>query len=297
MKKNGEINKNHFINELINSFYPVFSKTEKDVIEKVNNQIKINDEDFPLISSIFFEERFKKDGNYTKDLQFIISKKNESIYEEIFAVSLRNRSISQYFREMLILYSSYSQDKREEIIFSDKITKLKMIKEKNKKALLIFKDGIRKITNIYDVVPTREEFYNYVIGVEEDKGKRVVISYHVYNIKAIIELDEQKEITKSDKEKLELMLFQCPEFAINKIEDVTVELTPIGEKLFKLWIHTRPKPYEINGNLYKFRSGYYHLLIYFYKFASEAKIISPKETRDFFASKFKEAYENYKKGE
>lgn len=71
MKKNGEINKNHFINELINSFYPVFSKTEKDVIEKVNNKIKINDEDFPLISSIFFEERFKKDGNYTKDLQFI----------------------------------------------------------------------------------------------------------------------------------------------------------------------------------------------------------------------------------
>ena len=160
--------------------------------------------------------------------------------------------------------------------------------------MVIFKDGNRKIVDIYDVVATREEFYNYLLGVEEKESERIIISNHIFNIKNVIELDQILEITNEDREKLDLMVFQCPEFAINKIDDITVELTPVGVKLFKLWIHTRPKPYEITGNLYKFKGGYYHLLIYFYKFASEAKIISPKETRDFFASKFKEAYENYK---
>lgn len=295
IKRNGEVNKNGFINDLINAYYPIFSKTEQDVISRVSGQVNIREEDFPLISSIFFEERFKKEGNYTKDLQFIISKDNESIYEEIFAISLRNRSISQYFREMFILYTSYPQDKREQIVFGSKISKAKHISEHNKKALVYFKDGSKKVINIYDVVPTREEFYNYVIGVEENGAERTVISYHVFNIKNIIELNEEKDLNKDEIEKLELMLFQCPEFAINKVDDITVELTPTGEKLFKLWIHTRPKPYSVEGNIYKFKGGYYHLLIYFFKFANEAKILSPNDTKEFFASRFKLAYENYKK--
>ena len=106
------------------------------------------------------------------------------------------------------------------IIFNEKIIKVNEIINDSKKALVTFKDGSRKLLNIWKISPTREEFFNYVLGVEEVNNQRIVFSYHIYDFKTIIELDEDRIINEDELEKLELMIYQSPEFAINKIEDI-----------------------------------------------------------------------------
>ena len=160
-KSDGSVNKNGFVNTLLKMYFPIFNKNEYETISKVVDQAKIKEDVFREIYSLLFEESFKKEGNYTKDLQFIISKENEEIYEEIFDFHLRNRSISQYFREMFIVYAANSQDKREEIIFANIVKKISSIIKNNKKAFVYFKNGLKKEVDVYQIVPTKEGYFNF----------------------------------------------------------------------------------------------------------------------------------------
>lgn len=297
LKSDGTANKNSFINHLIKNYVGVFATNENDAIKKVTGQVNIDEEAFGKITSLFFEERFKKEGNYSKDLQFIISKENLEIYEEIIAVHLKNRSISQYFREMLIMYTSYPMDKRQAIMFEPLIEKVRRVIKHNKKALVTLVDGEKKTIDFYDIAGTGEQIFNYVIGVETtSKNERVITSIRLHNLKTIIELPNQTiEITESEKEKLELMKYQGPVFPINKIQDVEVEFSERGLILWRVYIHDRPKPYKIENNHYFFKADLLHIAIYFYKFGTEAKIVSPNEVKTFMKDRFKEAYEMYSK--
>lgn len=294
-KSDGSVNKNGFINTLLKMYFPIFNKNEYDTISKVVDQAKIKEDTFQEIYSLLFEESFKKEGNYTKDLQFIISKDNEEICEEIFDFHLRNRSISQYFREMFILYSINPQDKREEILFSNITKKINSIINNNKKAFVYFKNGVKKEVDVYQIVPTKEGYFNYVLGVSENNGIREVVSYHLYTISNVVEINK-KELTfsKEEKEKLELTIFQNPAFAINKIENVEVELTEVGHKLYNLWVHDRPNPYKVEGNKFYFKACLIHIAIYFFKFANEAKIVKPELVKDFIVDRLQIALDAYK---
>lgn len=294
-KNDGSTNKNSFINDLIRNYYGYFSKREEDVISRVKSQIKVNESDFPLISSIFFEERFRKDGNYQRDLQFIIQKENVAIYEEITSLYLRNRSVSQFFREMFILYSSYPQNAREEILNKNKILLAKKIATNKHSSIVISPIGEKRNIDIYDVVPTTDGLYNYLLGVETKDNTRKVVSIHLFDIASIIENTKVESlISGEEKEKLDLTIYQAPMFPINKIEDIEVKLTDIGVRLYNLWTVNRPKAYKVEGNTYFFRGDFYHFVIYFYKFANEANIVSPKEVRDFIKSRYQIALDSYK---
>lgn len=297
VKSDGSVNKNLFINHLIKNYTHVFVGNENSILKKILGQVKIKEEDFSAITSVLFEESFKKEGNYTKDLQFIVSKENLDLFEEIIAVYLKNRSISQFFREMLIMYTSFAMDKRQEIMFKDPINKIKRIISNHKKALVSFTDGARKTIEFYDIAGTGEQIFNYVIGVESDgKGKREIVSYRIQSLKTVIELpNSDVEIKDDEIEKLELMKYQGPVFAINEILDVKVKLTERGKTLWRVWIHDRPKPYKIEENLYYFKADLFHLIIYFYKFGTEAKILSPEKIKNFMRDCFEEAYKLYLK--
>ena len=294
-KSDGSVNKNGFINTLLKMYFSTFTKNENETIRKVVDQAKIKEEVFEEIYSLLFEETFKKEGNYNKDLQFIISKDNKDLCEEIFDFHLRNRSISQFFREMFILYSVNPQDKREEILFKSIINKINLIIKNNKKALIYFKNNSKKEIDLYQIVPTKEEYFNYILGVIENNKKREIVSYHLYDISNVIEIEKKESsFSKEEKEKLELTIFQNPAFAINRIEDVEVELSEVGLRLFNLWVHDRPNPYKVEGNKYFFKACLIHIAIYFFKFASEAKILKPKLVKDFIVDRLQIALDMYK---
>lgn len=295
VKEDGTINKNKFINVLINNYFSIFCKLEEKVISSVNGQIKLKDEDYPLISSIYFETKYKKEGNYDKDLQFIVSKFNENIMDEILYVQLKNRSISQYFRDLFILYSSNISEDREKIIFSNVVNKIKDVIEDKTKAYIILKNNEKMLVDIFSLADTQEEIFCYVIGVKEQNDKRTIISLHLKDISNVIELSNQKRsFAPKEDEKLRLMELQNPAFAINEIYDCEIELTEVGVTLFYLWIHDRPIAYKIEGNRYFFKGSLTHIVIYFFKFAEEAKILSPQIIKEFIQDRYKETYEMYK---
>lgn len=295
IKPNGEKNKNGFINCLIKNYFRLFALREEEVIKKIKSQTSIKDEDIPAIANIFFEERYKKEQNFSKDLQFILQKENLEIYDEIIEVFLANRSISQYFREMIILYTSYPMDKRESILFRNSIDKVKKAITQKRKAILSLDDGTKKVTDLYGVFGTGEQIFNYVIGVQLNDNKREVFTYRLNKVKNLIILPDQPlEITEEEKEKLELMIYQGPIFPINEIVDVAVEFDSYGLTLFRLFIHDRPKPYKVEGNVYHFKSSLTHLAIYFYKFGTTAKILSPDNVRKIIGEQFQNAADLYK---
>lgn len=294
VKADGTVNKNGFINALIKSYFGEFSKSELDAISKADGKIKMEIEDYPLISSLFFEERFKKEGNYSKDIQFIIQKENMDIYDEITDLYLRSRSVSQYFREMFILYSLNQQDKREEIIFKSIYKKIDSAVKSKKQSLVYFKNNIKKPMELYCVASTKEGMFDYIMAVDVSNKNRDIISFHLKDVSNVIILkDKDVNFSKQEIEKLDLSIEQCPAFPVNEIIDAKVELTDIGIKLFNLYIHDRPHPYKVEGNIYYFKSSLAHLAIYFFKFASEAKFLSPKKIGDFIKERFLKAYNQY----
>ena len=295
LKSNGSPNKNGYINAIIKNFFKMFASRELEVISKIRDQIHVKDEDIPAIANMFFEERYKKEGNYTKELQFIIQKENIDIYDEIIELYLANRSISQYFREMLILFTSYPMDKRENILYKDIVSKIQMGIEENRKAIVYLTDGTKKTMDLYGIFGTGEQIFNYLIGVESNGNKRETATYRLNKVKNVVIIpDMTREITDAEKEKLDLMVYQGPIFAINEIVDAAIELDEYGKTLFRLWIHDRPKPYKVEGNVYHFKSSLNHIAIYFYKFGTTAKILSPNSMKEFMRIRFKEAADLYK---
>ena len=252
------------------------------------------------ISEIEFRFGQKYDGNYVKAQtvngkeQFILQKENIDLYNEIIEIYLANRSISQYFREMIILYTSYPMDKRETILFQNLTEKINKAISGNRKAILYLTDGSKKTVDFYGISGTNEQIFNYVIGIEKNENRRSTFSYRLNKVKTIVIIpDAQIEISEEEKEKLELMVYQGPIFAMDEIYDVAVEFNEYGLQLFRLWIHDRPKPYKVEGNVYHFKSSLNHLAIYFYKFGTTAKILSPEPVRKFMKDRFLEAANQY----
>ena len=203
LKADGSVNKNGFINALIKNYFGLFSKREEEVINKIKDQTTIKDKDIPAIANIFFEERYKKEEHFTKDLQFIVQKENIDLYNEIIEIYLANRSISQYFREMIILYTSYPMDKRETILFQNLIEKINKAISGNRKAILYLTDGSKKTVDLYGISGTNEQIFNYVIGIETNGNRRLTFSYRLNKVKNIVIIpDVQIEISEEEKENM-----------------------------------------------------------------------------------------------
>ena len=99
--------------------------------------------------------------------------------------------------------------------------------------------------------------------------------------------------TKEDEEKLDAIASKDPQFPHYNNKNTIVELTKCGEKMFKNKYLNRPTPYKIEDNRYYFNCSYNQIVIYFFPFAKNAKIIEPQEIKDTFKKMYLEAYESY----
>lgn len=297
-KENGSINKNKFINQLLESYYEEFLLQEEELEKRIRSILKVNKNSSVdnLISLINTSEIKKSEQNYDYSIQFLISKNNEKIYQIIEKYYLRERSISQYFREMLISYCSHSQWQRERYLFkknSELI--LTAIKEKKK---IIF-SGIKGETIIidpYKLITTKEELYNYLIGyVDTKKSGRMLISRKLYKITEIHLTNETFTFTDKELNHLDNTLEHGAQFPINEDSLSILELTPEGEKNYHNFYLNRPSYFKKEGNKYYFNCSYNQIEFYFFRFGEQVKIISPSHLQRKFKRKYYAALNNYKK--
>ena len=302
IKNDGNINKNKFINLLLKNYYLVFSSQEDKLIKKIENHLfsnyslsidkNIANEILSISKQQVYEEKYYNDYS----MQFIIIKENEKIFNTIEKYYLRNRSISQYFREMFISYATHKQDYREKLLFPDLVNKIEKAISENKKIIITFKNNESIIMDPFALDQTKEELYNYLIGVTNNiDGTREICSRKLHKIDNVIISNDELVISKKEKYYLTKTMEHGSQFPINQVCDSIIELTTKGEKNYNDFYLNRPKYYKKEGNKYYFDCSYAQLEFYFFKFGKDVQIISPLNLRNRFSKKYHQALDNYRK--
>jgi len=184
-KEDGTINKNKFINHLLENYYEEFLLQEEQIEKKIRSILKETRKNHidNLVSLINMSEFNKDDRYYDRSLQFIISKSNEKIYQIIEKFYLRDRTISQYFRELLISYCSHSQWQRERYLFKSIVNTITTAIKEKRQIIFSCAKGETYCIEPYELKTTKEELYNYLIGViHTKKGGRHIATRKLYKI-------------------------------------------------------------------------------------------------------------------
>lgn len=294
-KKDGSVNKNGFINTLFKNYYIDFLNYEK-ILEKKINVFSLDKENTYQIISLINEMNYDDNYYYDFDLQFILSKENEFHFQIVENHYLRNRTISKYFRDMFISYVSKSQFKREAIVFSDIVKTLKVAINGKKRISLVDSHGKSHVIEPYELLTTKEELYNYLLGVEIYKdGRRSINSIRLYKILDVLILEDDNTFTNGEKSLLELTHIHGAQFPMeSENNNIIVSLTKHGIKLFNQSYLNRPKPYKIVDDLYYFNCSYMQIEVYFFKFGCDAKIIEPEFLANRFYYKYLKALKIYR---
>lgn len=301
-KSENQINRNLFINTLINNYYEEFSNDENtfhDDLKKllVNIDYKSKEDLFDnIISLLNKKSQLKIKADKTVSLSFKPIKISKNAIEYINNVLINNESISSYYRRLLNSYIHKPLNERELIIFKDTYALLmKSIKSDVKVCLFLKNGNIIKNISVYAVCSSSDELYNYILGIDENNKLYTIKLYKINNVT----LTPHRRIIVDKVRKIFDRQIKCGvQYPIYFDDDaeIIVKLTDKGKDLLKKIYLYRPNILKIQGDLYFFNCSYAQITHYFKRFGKEAIIISPENlTYELigFYSKAKKQYMNY----
>lgn len=298
-KRNGKLNQNDFLNELIMNYYEKYQNDQKNYREgilRVFASSDINDAETltDQVMAVFHggAETSRQKKEVTISLK--PTKKSSSIISYIQNELTKNISLSGYFRNLLDSYVSMPQDEREKIIFRETYDIIrKAILEKKKISVATY----RKPTYFHRISPyalssSREELFNYLLGAKENR----ICSFRVSRIRTIVIEEEKSFFTKEQLVLLKKMEQYGPQFMISREQEIIVRLGQRGKELYQaLYLH-RPAVDHMEGDLYYFYCSEEQIRQYFSRFGKYAEIVQPEYLREEMKQFYKEAYEMYKGG-
>lgn len=289
--KNNKLQQNAFLNILINNYYQEFIKTKENQINLIENVLRDCDKDSKSLAALIAEKLSKND---TKDLKpfsvtlnFKPSHIASSAIEYVCYYCLKDYSLSEFLRMLLVSYTRLHPLVREKIIFKDFVENIN--KSINKGVNIIYRlkeNSSLKQGRPIVMVNSKEELFNYVILKKDD----AIISVKLSNFKYINLIKEHYDLNKKDLDIVEKMQTNNPSFLYQgNEEEIHVKLTYEGEKMYlSHYIHRPPYLRKENGNYY-FNCSYFQAYIYFQRFGKEAIIISPKSLQKKLLSFYQKA--------
>ena len=289
--KNNKLQQNAFLNILINNYYQEFIKTKENQINLIENVLRDCDKDSKSLAALIAEKLAKND---TKDLKpfsvtlnFKPSHIASSAIEYVCYYCLKDYSLSEFLRMLLVSYTRLHPLVREKIIFKDFVENID--KSINKGVNIIYRlkeNSSLKQGRPIVMVNSKEELFNYVILKKDD----AIISVKLSNFKYINLIKEHYDLSKKDLDIVEKMQTNNPSFLYQgNEEEIHVKLTYEGEKMYlSHYIHRPPYLRKENGNYY-FNCSYFQAYIYFQRFGKEAIIISPKSLQKKLLSFYQKA--------
>lgn len=298
VKKNGEVNKNKFLNLLFENYYEEYNLKLDAIYQKALTYFKeygsVKDSyEFAerFSNELFFNNTNTKTTYFSNFLTLTLTNSNDLIFQEMLD-KLKYQSASSYFRNMIYDYLMLPQYKRSEIIYKDIVIKANTaIKENCKIKLLLDNDSIQEMIP-YKVSTTKEELYSFIIGIYKNKQ---VVSTNICKIKSIIVLKE-KAILSSDSIALLDKNIDCGvNFPFNDSCNAIIKLNDFGKNTFKKRYIHRPKPIKIVDDLYYFSCSFYQLVSYFFAFGENALVIEPVELKNKLSYLYYKASLAYRK--
>ena len=299
-KKNGEINKNGFINTLLKNYFAIYDSNVNKQIdaytkilkEHIYQDNKVTEIVNSLISSNDLLP-FETNKNIETSISLKLTNSNYSIFRVIENKYLSYQSISSFFRNLIESYLSLPKYKREQIIYLPTYELLMdAINDKRKIKIYLKNDNERDIFP-YKISTNKEEIYNYLVGLTFAKEKYTVSSIHLSRIEYIYLLKEKYDLSEENKEKLEKVIENGAQFPYTNPCLAKIKLTKEGQRLYKKKYVNRPSAEKIEDNIYHFNCSFDQLVLYFFSFGKDAKVLYPEYLNTILKKKYLAAYNSY----
>ena len=300
-KSNGEINKNEFINRLILFYYEEYTSSNKERLEAISRSIlsytdldkyDLADLSNDILKRINNLSTIKENEEESVIVSLKPTKESETIISYIIDNLINNTSISSFFSMMFESYCSKVKSQRERIIFKDNYDKLMKAIRKERAVFVRMKNNIApNFTGAIYTLEASEEMYNYCLFYIDER----IVTIRLSNIEDVKVLTDAISIPEEIIDYMDIQIDHGIQYTFNKndLEDVVVELTEYGKKLYEKLYIFRPVYYKVEGNKYYFKGSHIQILSYFKRFGKDGIIISPEELRNKIIGYYKTAFYSY----
>lgn len=297
-KANGTLNQNKFFNTLITGFSSNLKyrkeqlgkqveETLKKHIHNKNTLSQVTEELNTMINKIQFSDTNTK--YHSEEIYITPTNETKKMYDYIEANELKDISMSEFIRNLLIEYTNSPIYERERCLYWDNI--LSIHDAINMKQVILLKSNKGTQTQLlpYVIALSKEGTFNYVVGI--DASDSSVFSLKISNIQSITLISRYYDFKDEEIEKLEEALEFGAEYICKNAKHAIIRFDDIGFKIFEATSQRRPDPSDFNceTNEMIFDMDLEQLFEYLLQFGKHAKVIEPLELKTMLNNFHKEA--------
>ncbi len=303
-KKDGSINLNAFLKELLISYFDQYRETKAQLLESIlsdldeYSSISPNDANAiadKIINTYMRNNEFKTERNTT--ITLTVSGNSLDVMRSIENNFLAHTSLSQYLNDLFSSYLSISRSQRESIIFHDTFEALSdaMI---NTNVITFSSTSVPDLVftvRPYMIATSKEEQCNYLLCVDNSTG--IPRTFRISRIRALYTTSEKFIINDDTRKELQEAAIRSPH-SVSKNVEAEVRFTDKGIQKFHLVTKNRPDVLRKEGNTYYFYWPARQLEEYFKRFGKDAIIVSPEachESMKVFYGRARDAYKSKNK--
>ena len=298
-KKDGTVNLNAFIKQLIVNYFDEYQRENhilrKKLQEALTAKTEIKDQDVEdVIDEIIGIRENSNSGEDSIDesVTITVSGESQNIVNLITENLLRQMGLSEYIRNMIMAYLSMPRSEREKRIFKEEYDRISKAIANHRRITFLTKRGKKKYTvDPYVLATSKQEQNNYLLCFDRTSGKER--SFRMSRITSIYELDENCEINEESIEKFKLAEKRGAQFTFASIQESCVYLSEEGKRKYSMIYTNRPTVNRVEGDYYYFEWPLVQLEEYFKRFGKDAVIISPRESNENLKRFYEEANEVY----
>ena len=302
-KKDGSVNLNGFLKELLLQYFDEYRETKERLLDTILSDLSafssISREDADAIAdkimnSYMRNTEFKSERNAA--ITLTVSGRSLDIMHSIENNMLSRVSLSQYLNDFFSSYLSISRKDRERILFQDIFEELNTAIRKNSIIRFTSTSAPKVIFTVqpYCIAASKEEQCNYLLCTDHASG--IPRTFRISRIHALFTSSDKFLPDESRKAELQEIAGRSPQAASKSVE-AKVLFTDKGMQKFHLVTKNRPDVLRKEGNTLYFHWPRLQLEAYFRRFGKEAVILSPEECRESMRFFYKKAWEAYRKKE
>ena len=302
-KKDGSVNLNGFLKELLLQYFDEYRETKERLLDTILSDLSafssISREDADAIAdkimnSYMRNTEFKSERNAA--ITLTVSGRSLDIMHSIENNMLSRVSLSQYLNDFFSSYLSISRKDRERILFQDIFEELNTAIRKNSIIRFTSTSAPNVIFTVqpYCIAASKEEQCNYLLCTDHASG--IPRTFRISRIHALFTSSDKFLPDESRKAELQEIAGRSPQAASKSVE-AKVLFTDKGMQKFHLVTKNRPDVLRKEGNTLYFHWPRLQLEAYFRRFGKEAVILEPDECRESMRFFYKKAWEAYRKKE
>ena len=302
-KKDGSVNLNGFLKELLLQYFDEYRKTKERLLDTILSDLSafssISREDADAIADKIMNSdmrntEFKSERNAA--ITLTVSGRSLDIMHSIENNMLSRVSLSQYLNDFFSSYLSISRKDRERILFQDIFEELNTAIRKNSIVRFTSTSAPKVIFTVqpYCIAASKEEQCNYLLCTDHASG--IPRTFRISRIHALFTSSDKFLPDESRKAELQEIAGRSPQAASKSVE-AKVLFTDKGMQKFHLVTKNRPDVLKKEGNTLYFHWPRLQLEAYFRRFGKEAVILEPDECRESMRFFYKKAWEAYRKKE